>query len=284
MREHEDNSTSARDPEATAVRPLFDDVAADVARPVVPLTDRAVAEDVVTYVGTGNAPHVYARAWKRRTHWMFALIFASLFAGTVAGVVGLRVYQKSRAKSVAPAQEQTPAAAEVPPPSSPVAANEVSAAPAQEQTPAVTVASHDAATDADAKDANVRDANDETLAPAGGRERVVAGRGEVIEKERASVRGPSTEESREDSDKRGKKGEDDFARGERTSSRVYDTQGAAPYGSEAERRAAREDAKLRRAERMARREGRRERRGEPRARMVDSIRGIFEGRTDSPPR
>lgn len=279
MRDQEQNSFQAQDPEATAVRPLFSDDAADIARPVVPLTDRAVADDVVTYVGTGNAPSAYVRAWKHRTQWMVALVFAALLAGTAAGVVGLRLYQQSnRAKAVAPAAEQTTAAAEAP--QSPVETEgEVSAAPVE---PSLTAGSPAA------------DGNDESVAaPTDARERTALERKEATERESAAVesRRTSAEEARTAPARQGKKGDDDdddrdVARGSRVSSGVYDTQGPAPYGSAAERRAAREDAKLRRAERaerVMRREQRRNQR-EPRARMVDSIRGIFEGRSESPPR
>jgi hypothetical protein len=138
--------------------------------------------------------------------------------------------------------------------------------------------------------------NVEPAAPAAGevaagagaaeRERVRANdrEGAARESERATPArrpvGDDEEEARPGVVKRGRKGGDTDERDDepsRTRPRVYDTQGPAPAGSAAERRAAREEERLRRMRRERRR-------GRGEAYMVDSIRGIFEGGRNSPPR
>ena len=271
MREQEKQFEPGRDPEATVIRPLFDEDAAEVARPVIPLDDRAMDEGMGAYVETGTAPPAYTRAWKRRNHWTVMLVVAALFAGAVVGITGLYFYQRSRTSAAAvstPAseqqqQQQTPATSEAPP----TAQTTEAAQPSADVAPQTPAAGEVAAGAAERERVKVSDAGGTT------REAVRA----------APARRPEVEEeeARPAAVKRGKKGDDDDdERAEepsRTRPRVYDTQGPAPAGSAAERRAAREEDRLRRMRRERRRV-----RGE--AYMVDSIRGIFEGGRDSPPR
>ncbi|HEX7174159.1 MAG TPA: hypothetical protein VF240_02580 [Pyrinomonadaceae bacterium] len=272
MREQEQQFEPGRDPEATVIRPLFDEDAAEVARPVIPLDDRAMNEGMGAYVETGTAPPAYTRAWKRRNHPTIMLVLVALFAGAVVGVTGLYFYQRSRTadtavKTAAPEQQQqAPATSSEAPP----AATTTEAAQ-----PSVVAESPAAA------------AEEVAAAPAASereRVRVNDGEGTARETERAApARRPEAEEeeARPAVVKRGRKGDDDDDERADASSptrpRVYDTQGPAPAGSAAERRAAREEDRLRRMRRERRRV-----RGE--AYMVDSIRGIFEGGRNSPPR
>ena len=111
MREREQQFKPGRDPEATVIRPLFDEDAAEVARPVIPLDDKAMDEGMGAYVETGTAPPAYTRAWKRRNHPTIMLLLVALFAGAVVGVTGLYFYQRSRiadaaVKTTAPEQQQ----------------------------------------------------------------------------------------------------------------------------------------------------------------------------------
>lgn len=263
MSELERDSAHERDPEATNVSPLFDEEATVVAQPVVPLDDRAVAEDVGTYVGTGTAPPVYARAWRRRTQWMVALVASALAVGTIAGIIGLRLYQRGRT-TPAPAQvEQTPVQTETQQPAPELTGETETVAPQIPESETVQAAN----------EAGMAGGVDEQGATGGG--------GEDSERVRPAS------ESVPDGElpiKRGKKGEVEAEEvGDRVESigppPVYDTQGPAPANSEAERRARREEERLRQMRRETR-ERRRERRGQ----RVDSVRGIFEGRTESPPR
>lgn len=276
MREYE--KESGVDPEATVVRPLFTEDEAVVARPVVPLGDREMVRDVDAYVETGTAPPGYGLAVRRRTHWTAALVAAALFAGTVLGIIGLRIYQNSSAdaETQTPAQQQTtetsaadaPAATEPQPaPAQPSLPETSRQAPAE--APAITREETEAlpAPPASAPAAEDREPRERQTAAAETRPRVVG------------------EETRAEAPVRhGRKGENEDERARYEPPRrdgVYDTQGSAPEGSAAERRAAREEERLRRVERIERR---RERRGRREAYMVDSIRGVFEGRRESPPR
>jgi hypothetical protein len=277
MREQEPQFERGRDPEATVIRPLFDEDATEVARPVVPLDDRAVTAGVGAYVETGTAPPVYTRAWKRRNQWTAILVLAALFAGTAVGITGLYLYQRSRtsaetaAERAAPAEE-APAASEAPQTATatrPTIPNETEGAPATAPPP-VTV---EAPTAADTEVAAGGGAGSEKS-----NVKVSDGEGASRETARATARReqPEEEEPSVAPAKRGRKGgDDDEPRATRP--RVYDTQEAAPSGSAAERRAAREDERLRRMRRERRR-------GRGEAYMVDSIRGIFEGGRQSPPR
>ena len=273
MREQEQQFEPGRDPEATVIKPLFDEDATEVARPVIPLDDRAMDEGMGAYVETGTAPPAYTRAWKRRNHSTVMLVVVALFAGAVVGIMGLYFYQRSgtpdtAVKTTAPEQQQqqqAPATSEAPPPAAQT--TEAAQPSADVESPAPAAGEVAAGADAAERDrVKVSDAGGTT------REAVRA----------APARRPEVEEeeARPAAVKRGKKGDDDDERAEepsRTRPRVYDTQGPAPAGSAAERRAAREEDRMRRMRRERRRV-----RGE--AYMVDSIRGIFEGGRDSPPR
>ena len=272
MREQEQHFEPGRDPEATVIKPLFDEDATEVARPVIPLDDRAMDEGMGAYVETGTAPPAYTRAWKRRNHLTITLVLAAMFAGAVVGVTGLYFYQRSRTadtavKTAAPEQQQQQAPAtssEAPPAEAPPATTTEAAQPSAVAEPPASAADEVAAGAA---------------APERDRVKVNDGEGTPRETERAApARRPEAddeEEARPAAVKRGRKGDDDDDEPRRP--RVYDTQGPAPAGSAAERRAAREEERLRRMRRERRRV-----RGE--AYMVDSIRGIFEGGRNSPPR
>ena len=273
MREQETHFEPGRDPEATVIRPLFDEDAAEVARPVIPLDERAMNEGMGAYVETGTAPPAYTRAWKRRNHATVLLVVAALFAGAVVGIGGLYFYQRSRTSDAAvstPAPEQqqpqqAPTTSEAPPaPTTTAKPDETAQAPADaEPPPAAEVAAGAGAAERDR--VKVSDAGGTTRAA----ERAAPARRPEVKEE----------EARPSAVKRGKKGDGDEERADEpsmTRPRVYDTQGPAPAGSAAERRAAREEDRLRRMRRERRRRGE--------AYMVDSIRGIFEGGRDSPPR
>ena len=283
MREQAQQFEPGRDPEATVIRPLFDEDAAVVARPVIPLDDKAMDEGMGAYVETGTAPPAYTRAWKRRNQPTIMLVVAALFAGAVVGITGLYFYQRSRISDTAvrtaapeqPQQQQAPATSEAPPTVEPPSAKTAAAAPptvvAEVAEPTAPAAGEVAA----GADASARDGV-----------KVNDGEGSRREAERAApARRPEAdddeEEARPAAVRRGRRGDDDddvrADESSRARPRVYDTQGAAPAGSAAERRAAREEDRLRRMRRERRRA-----RGE--AYMVDSIRGIFEGGRNSPPR
>lgn len=264
MTEQERKFDSEHDPEATVISPRFDDEATVIAQPVVPLDDKAVTEDLGTYVNTGTAPPVVERAWKRRRQLTVALVLIALILGTVAGVVGLRLYQSNRAADrPAASNEQTQSAAESSQPPNETT-NQVSA---ETSPPQETVAA--AVADGEAKAEKTA-------------ERVKEEKETKVEN--AASRKSSSEAERVAAVKHGKQGEGEpDKRGDEVRPRVYDTQGEMPDNPEAERRARREEQRLRRAEQTLRRERRGARR-ERRARMVDSIRGIFEGNNESPPR
>ena len=248
---------STRDPDATAVSPLFDEESTVVAQPVVPLDDKSLTDDVGAFVQTGNAPPAYVRAWRHRTHWMVALVLVALVAGTVAGIIGLRLYQRGRAADEpARAAEHTPAQPD---------AQQAAPVATEETAPAQPAQSSEVAEGAVADKESYTGRAEELPAKT------------VVRDES----GRSSVEELPETFKRGKKGEEDSEAGvfEPTQPPVYDTQGPAPAGSEAARRAAREEERLRRI----RQDNRRERRGR-RGQAVDSVRGIFEGDTASPPR
>ena len=263
MGEKEKQLNAGHDPDATVVNSIFGGEATVVAQPVVPLDDKTVAEDVVAYVNTGNAPPVYTRAWKRRTQMTVALVLAALFLGTVVGVLGLRLYQRSRAADSAnTVTEPTQATTEVPRAATESTA-QVGAGPERPQLkaelPVVTVS------ESEVVEAAAREVKTEvkTAAP-------------VRAAERAAARDSSATDERAVPVKRGKKGESES---ERVRPPVHVGREPEPefVSPEAERRALREEQRLRRAEKVERREQRR-------ARRVDSVRGIFEGRNESPPR
>lgn len=280
MREQELQLEPGRDPEATVIKPLFDEDATEVARPVVPLDDRAVTAGVGAYVETGTAPPVYTRAWKRRNQSMVMLVLAALFAGTVAGIAGVYLYQRSRTSDAAgktaatQQQHQTPAASEAPPTATAPQPTTPSTAEAAPPTaPPLATVEPPADTEAEVAAGRVAESEKSTV-------KVSDGEGASRETARANARRAPEEEAPSVAPvKRGRKGGDDDEPDEPriTRPRVYDTQEPAPSGSAAERRAAREEQRLRRMRRERRR-------GRGEAYMVDSIRGIFEGGRQSPPR
>ncbi len=264
MTERDQQLNVAQDPEATVVSSIFDDGATVIAQPVVPLDDKAVTEDVGAYVNTGTAPPVYTRAWKRRSQLTIAFVVAALFTGTVAGIVGLRLYQRSRAAVPTPtAVEQTQTATEEAQPlptDSPTETTSEVEQPQPSAEPSTVVADEE-------KKADVAT--------------VKASATEIEKSSESAVRGETTVKAeRVGAVKHGKKGE---AEAEPERIPVYVPRENDISSPEAERRAQREENRLRRAEREARREARRARR-ENRARAIDSVRGIFEGRGESPPR
>ena len=86
------------DPDATLVRPLFDDEATETARPVVPLAANIAASAASALPGG-------AYSTSRRRSWPWALIVVSVIAGSVIGVVGLSFYQKRRVDSASAATQ-----------------------------------------------------------------------------------------------------------------------------------------------------------------------------------
>ena len=269
MKDQGQTFNSGHDPEETFVKPLFDEEATEVARPVVPLDNREVAQDVGAYVGTGTAPPVYARAWQRRTNWMVALVVIALTAGTLAGVFGVRLYQKSRAgvATTPSTPEPQPAAAEAPV----VTAAEPNESPAEVEAASV----DDTPAEAEPEAARAATGAGEEKSETAGGARPAVGRVTAAEGER--VGSVHTVEADRPAETRVV---------EPTRAGVYDTQAPAPEGSEAARRAAREEERLRSAERAVRGEGSVGRRGRPRGerRGTDRVQGIFEGSSESPPR
>lgn len=263
LERHSANDSGAESHDDT----LFNEEATVVARPVVPLDEREVADDVGAYVQTGAAPHAYARAWRRRTRSSVAFVALALVFGTVAGVFGLRLYQNRNEgdASVAsdssadqpvtqqPATEVAPAESAPPPASADGGSAEAAASePQQQQSADEGESANAAAVPQRAREAEAREASPVGSSETSGR------RGE--------------RNDGEDEDRSG-------ASADRVEPigppRVYDTQGPAPEGSDAARRAAREEQRLRRMRRETRR-------GEGRGR--DRAREIFEGPTESPPR
>lgn len=112
-----------QDLDTTLVRPLFDDAAAESARPVVPLA------------AGGGYP-----AGQRRS-WLWALVITSAIVGSVLGVLGVGFYQRRRAADVPTATrvEPTPEPPAFPSPSptpevvAVVETSEPSPAPATEE-------------------------------------------------------------------------------------------------------------------------------------------------------
>ncbi|HEX5705650.1 MAG TPA: hypothetical protein VFX96_00025 [Pyrinomonadaceae bacterium] len=281
MSNEERNSTAGRDPEATVVKPFFNEAAEETARPVVPLAAPAVEQErrgVVVPVPD------YAGARRGGSVWPAALIVISLLTGLVVGVAGLRLYQRSRtsaAQPTTPAAEQTSDAtqatgqettlpAPVEQPSEPVAA-----AP-EASTPAVEDESADVASEEE---------NERTDSPS--ETRRADDEPSRRERENTDAQSPPRAEREDERDARDERrarrerddDDDESAREiEPRPGVVYDTQGPSPEGSAAARRAEREEQRLRRAERQRRREDRRQRRAARREEQaVDSVRGIFEG-------
>jgi hypothetical protein len=263
MREQAENIIDeGYDPEETHVRPFFDEEATEVARPVVPLDDREVTQDVGAFVETGTAPHVYERAWRRRTRWTVALVVIALAAGLAAGVFGVRLYQRSRTgETAAPtAAESQPADVSKPADASeraPAEAPQQSAAPSAE--PAGASAQLTIATDTAASGAR-----EEGTQGAAGEHKAEAAEGARREERREGA-----SEGEGERDVRGRAGgvgerHEDAERISPDASGVYDTQGPVDEGTAAGRRAAREEERLRRIEQAGRGYARADRRYRPR--------------------
>lgn len=301
MRNEEQNSVEGRDPDATVVKPFFNEAAEETARPVVPLgqpqygqpSDHAGAHDrlvvpVASYADSHNA------GARRTSAWPLALVVISLLTGLVVGIAGLRLYQRNSTTAAQPATpdadatEQTSAVPDSTQGETTPAVVEQPSDPAVAEQTADTVAVAPAASD-DSAPAAREEVNSPTDAPAEARRTDDGDAARRETAETAPARAPR-EEVRVDDDEdddRGRRGRGDDDDDERRGPRmrpdgVYDTQGPSPEGSAAERRAEREEQRLRRAERQRRREERRQRRGQRgEGESVDSVRGIFEGR---PPR
>ena len=111
--------------EATLVAPRFDERAEETARPVIPLSEEAVAEaSSVRAGGFGRSRFLTAA----RPSWLVALLVASLLVGTVLGGFGLRLYQRHRAAAAAapaPDGQQSDTSPETSAETQPQAANEM---------------------------------------------------------------------------------------------------------------------------------------------------------------
>ncbi|HZG50876.1 MAG TPA: hypothetical protein VEZ40_01960, partial [Pyrinomonadaceae bacterium] len=91
----ERDETIVHEPDATLATPRFDEVEAQVARPVVPLAGRPA--------GSG-----------RRRQWPIALVLISALAGGVVSLLAFRLYQQRQQSPVvaAEAESRTPDAAD----------------------------------------------------------------------------------------------------------------------------------------------------------------------------
>ena len=78
------------DQDATLVTPRFDEVEAQVARPVVPLAGSPVARQ------------------RRRRQWPIALVLVSALAGGVVSIFAFRMYQQRQQQVAAQSDSQTP--------------------------------------------------------------------------------------------------------------------------------------------------------------------------------
>lgn len=241
----------ADDGEATLVTPRFDEEEITVAQPVVPL---GVVGRVASLRPSSLRPRV------------LALVLVSALAGVVLGGAGIYFYQ-SRSSAIAAAPEPSNVPAEVAQPQPAPMTEAANDSPPQQQS------------DAPATDDDVKDAATATVAPA--RE---AGSKKESARESARESAPAKRKASDDEGasvgvaRRGKKGEDDAVTQSEGRPRraVYDTQGPIPEDSpQAERRARRVEAGLRRAERV--RERQRRRRDNAARSQGGSIEGIFEG-------
>ncbi len=269
----------AFDPDATLVTttPLFDDEAAQVARPVVPLA--ADSPDEIVNVGSvpastgyaahagtqGSRAHILPAAGGRRS-WLIALIGISILVGSVLGGAGLRFYQKRQAakaqpEAATPSPAQTQAAQPTPP-------ADLRSTGQTASLPAETSATMKEANRSDKPPAMIDAADKETVP-------VPPTRADAEDADRHSHKSKKDSEARREDNvdeeqahatvKRGKKADsDDDRRGEVRPRLVGE------YGGNGD-----DDRESRRAER---RRARRERQQRPR--VLDSVRSIFEG----PPR
>ncbi|HZH31289.1 MAG TPA: hypothetical protein VEY11_11055 [Pyrinomonadaceae bacterium] len=98
----ERDKTIFQEPDATLVTPRFDEVEAQVARPVVPLAGRP------------------ARSSSARRQWPIALVLISALAGGVVSLLAFRLYQQRQSTAAATtnvdAQADTAEAAQLPQP------------------------------------------------------------------------------------------------------------------------------------------------------------------------
>lgn len=253
--------TEAGDADETLVTPRFDEEETVLAQPVVPLA--AVEGDAAVTGAAPPPPYVYdspaqpyaPRYAAPRRSWILALALASALVGSVLGIGGFYLYQKSERRQAPAVEEQSsepPDAAQPSPQPTAEAPGESAALspepevePEVEDEPAVTPT-------AVAAEVEAREAPKPSTESRPAERRVADDR----------------EEERPVTLKRGKKGErdpeprddddDDRASARRVDSIVYPTR--------------REEREARRAERRARRQQRREQ-----SRVVDRVRGIFEG-------
>lgn len=262
------------DPDATLVRPFFNEESAEAARPVVPLSAEAVAasdarEENFSPLAPPGA--VYASRLRPRAGWPVALVLVSALFGALVGVFALRFYQtRAVADEVMPqaaaAEQQqttTQPAAEAPQPAPPaeeqVAASEPIEQPVAEQTEPEEAAGEEVEAPSDEAEA-------EAARPAAAPRR-------NSEESRPATAAPAVErEDTSGSRRRGKRGEDDD-----------DAQATKPRRVARAAERPREEAGNGRpqprlvdvitGEPERRRQRRRERRGGQR----DSLRAIFEG-------
>jgi hypothetical protein len=248
------------DPDATLVAPRFDDEETVLARPVVPLgTAPADAPDARAAEAPTPAGYHVRQPYAPRRQWPLALILVSALAGGVLGGVGLYLFQtrqRDRAAQPAEASAQTSAAAETTQTdadAAPQPATEANApAPQPVEAAAPVVSTDDAAsTDDDDGGGATRQAEDRP-AP---------------EARRADD--DDDDDRRAVSPKRGKKGARDTELQRRAEGTKRDAR-----SDDDDREARRVDSIVYRPRRVARRERARD---YPERRVVDRVRGIFEG-------
>ena len=279
MRE-ENQQNPAPDADATLVRPLFTEEAAETARPVEPLTESAAA--VAARHEESAAPVRYVSRPRTLRHWPVALVLVSALAGALVGGLALRFYQARRdaeprpaaaEQATAPEAERTEVAQPAPP-----VTNEPAPAEQQPQPPAEAPADapqtqEQPAPRADAAPAETRPAT---------RDDGDAGRPDSARREATeNARPVAASDEREDDGrrKRGKRGENEDEAREvvrsRRAAQVPPT--PSPEGARVGQREPRlVDVLQGEPERRQRRRSR-----ERVARPRDSVRAIFEGQ---PPR
>jgi hypothetical protein len=250
-REH----TTPEEVNETLVTPRFDEEETVLAQPVVPL-DAAGAEETPTpepaYAARPSAPPARAP----RSQWPLALILVSALVGSVIGGTGLYFFQKHRSADAATQQPAAPPAEETRPAPAPTV-EQAAEANVESAPVAVPVEAAEPPAEEDETPAAepVRDNRDDDDAP------------------RAERPAARDEGSREDSPRRGKKGERDteVQRRERNNS----DDGPPATGRPAPRRVDSIVYPSRREERRAQRQA--ERRARRAERQADRLRAIFEG-------
>ncbi|HEX8476597.1 MAG TPA: hypothetical protein VF666_21545 [Pyrinomonadaceae bacterium] len=284
MTEDKQHFATERGSEQTLVTPVFDEHAAETARPVVPLPENRLAGSSFVARTAQRIPGANAVG---RPSWMLGLILVSVLVGSVLGGLGLRFYQKRQYQK----RQQSAAATTT---TAPVAVAEQPAA--NESNPALIEANETAAaqttaqvTEADDAPANIliSDTKEIPTTPATAKSTARDERAsdDAPKPDKESRNASASERKRADADNDGERKKSARDDNERAETRPRRTEAEKPRQqrqAEADYDAGRPRARIVdsitiEAERIRRERRRAERQERRQQRVVDRVRGIFEG-------